>query len=633
MKTLVIIPGGFHPFHSGHYSLYTAAEKRYPGADIYIAATNDTSDRPFPFAIKERLAKLAGIPAGHFVQVKSPFQAKEITQQYDPASTVLIFVRSEKDRSESPQPGKVKRDGAPGYLQAYRPDGALDTMDQHGYMDYLPTIEFSGGITSASEIRAGWPNLDPKRKMALVLSMYPATQKNIKLAKTVVGLLDTAIGAPIEETSLADMRAELALMDRDRPNRSAPMFKSRGEFEQYAKKQRELAANAEIVKQMTDRKPPTAWPHGRDLGEDLDGQFDMIEEWVESIAEQHGVDAEQIWEDFDAVDDATLLETAAWKKKSGKNKNGGLNAKGVASYRREHPGSHLQTAVTTKPSKLKPGSKAAKRRKSFCARMSGVKGPMKKPNGKPTRKALALRKWNCHESVMEAANAAQQAAIAINMKKHHKKPKSEGVAENQQRWDDEGGDEVDVEYDDQRVEYQYKGWQFIENANDYYSGEAWLVEPNGTKTWYSWKKDDEHGITKYYDKQGNHRFNLSATDEGESTKQWLKAYASDWELTWRSQPNPPRLHEQGVAEGLNEFAPGGQLDEIKKGQKDSNGYTRCWPGKHAEGTKKGKNGGQVRRCVPNKSVAESSLKDKIDRLQRQLLEMKLAVSLAKKTPL
>lgn len=76
-------------------------------------------------------------------------------------------------------------------------------------------------------------------------------------------------------------------------------------------------------------------------------------------------------------------------------KNGGLNAKGVASYRREHPGSKLQTAVTTKPSKLKPGSKAAKRRKSFCARMSGNKGPMKKPNGDPTRKALALRKWNC----------------------------------------------------------------------------------------------------------------------------------------------------------------------------------------------------------------------------------------------
>ena len=60
-----------------------------------------------------------------------------------------------------------------------------------------------------------------------------------------------------------------------------------------------------------------------------------------------------------------IIETAAWQKKSGKNKNGGLNKKGVASYRREHPGSKLQTAVTTKPSKLKKGSKAAKRRKSF----------------------------------------------------------------------------------------------------------------------------------------------------------------------------------------------------------------------------------------------------------------------------
>lgn len=90
-----------------------------------------------------------------------------------------------------------------------------------------------------------------------------------------------------------------------------------------------------------------------------------------------------------------ITESAAWRRKEGKSKTGGLNAKGVASYRRENPGSKLQTAVTTKPSKLKAGSKDAKRRKSFCARMSGMEGPMKKPNGDPTRKALALRKWNC----------------------------------------------------------------------------------------------------------------------------------------------------------------------------------------------------------------------------------------------
>jgi len=86
--------------------------------------------------------------------------------------------------------------------------------------------------------------------------------------------------------------------------------------------------------------------------------------------------------------------TPAWQRSEGKNPEGGLNAKGVASYRRANPGSKLKTAVTTKPSKLDPDSKDAKRRKSFCARMSGVSGPTSK-NGKPTRKGLALKKWDC----------------------------------------------------------------------------------------------------------------------------------------------------------------------------------------------------------------------------------------------
>ena len=90
-----------------------------------------------------------------------------------------------------------------------------------------------------------------------------------------------------------------------------------------------------------------------------------------------------------------LKKTAAWTRKEGKSETGGLNAKGVASYRAANPGSKLQTAVTKKPSELKVGSKDAKRRKSFCARMSGMPGALKKPNGEPTRKKLALDKWNC----------------------------------------------------------------------------------------------------------------------------------------------------------------------------------------------------------------------------------------------
>ena len=85
----------------------------------------------------------------------------------------------------------------------------------------------------------------------------------------------------------------------------------------------------------------------------------------------------------------------AWQRKEGKNQEGGLNKAGIASYRKENPGSKLSLAVTTPPSKLDPDSKSAKRRKSFCARMGGMPGPMKDEKGRPTRKALSLRKWNC----------------------------------------------------------------------------------------------------------------------------------------------------------------------------------------------------------------------------------------------
>ena len=193
MKTVVIMPGGFHPFHAGHMSLYQSAREAFPDADVYVAATDDTSARPFPFAVKEKLAKLAGVEPGHFVKVKSPFRAEEITSRYNPAEDRLIFVRSEKDRASPPQAGGVKRDGTPSYLQPLKDQKTLETFGQHAYMTYLPTVEFGPGITSATEIRTAWPTLNDRRKTALVMSLYPATQSNPALAATVVKMLDTAI--------------------------------------------------------------------------------------------------------------------------------------------------------------------------------------------------------------------------------------------------------------------------------------------------------------------------------------------------------------------------------------------------------------------------------------------------------
>jgi len=198
MKQVVIMPGGFHPFHAGHAALYQSAREAFPGADVYVAATDDTSTRPFPFQVKEKLAQLAGVDKGRFMRVKSPFQATEITAPYNAADTQLIFVRSEKDATKPPQAGGIKKNGEPSYLQPYDKT-ATAPMNQHGYMAYLPTVEFGPGMTSATEIRAAWPQLNEKRKTALVMSLYPKTQNNPKLAANVVKMLDTAIGTEVAE--------------------------------------------------------------------------------------------------------------------------------------------------------------------------------------------------------------------------------------------------------------------------------------------------------------------------------------------------------------------------------------------------------------------------------------------------
>ena len=89
-----------------------------------------------------------------------------------------------------------------------------------------------------------------------------------------------------------------------------------------------------------------------------------------------------------------MAKTPAWQRKEGKSKSGGLNRIGIASYRRANPGSKLSMAVTEK----NPKGKRAARRKSFCARMKGMKRRLtsaktaRDPNSRINK---ALRKWNC----------------------------------------------------------------------------------------------------------------------------------------------------------------------------------------------------------------------------------------------
>ena len=197
MKKIVIMPGGFHPFHAGHYALYQSAKKAFPDADMYVAASDSRTERPFPFQIKQKLAQVAGVKPNEFVQVKLPFRSEEITAKYNPEEDALIFVRSEKDKTEQPIPGGTKKDGTPAYFQPYNPKD-VKPFKQHGYITYLPTVEFAGGIKSATEIRNQWPHLSDRQKANMIQTLYPETTGNKKLISNVVGLMDTGMGALAE---------------------------------------------------------------------------------------------------------------------------------------------------------------------------------------------------------------------------------------------------------------------------------------------------------------------------------------------------------------------------------------------------------------------------------------------------
>ena len=196
-KVVAIMPGGFHPFHPGHKSLYDWAVKTFGKANVYVAATADVSTRPFPFDIKKKLAAMAGVPAERFIQVKSPFNMRSYVDILDD-DTALVFVRSVKDKGEQPLPDQTKKNGEPGYLRTYTGKN-LNTFNQMGYMAYGPTINFNFGgmqIKSASELRATWPEMSDEDKLKAAKLMYGNG------APVAVKLLNQALGdteAPVGE--------------------------------------------------------------------------------------------------------------------------------------------------------------------------------------------------------------------------------------------------------------------------------------------------------------------------------------------------------------------------------------------------------------------------------------------------
>jgi len=176
MDTVVIYPGRFHPFHKGHKSVYDALVKRFGKNRVYIATSNkvDPPKSPFTFDEKRAMMALTGVDPSRVVQVKNPYQATEITDNYDPQNTIALFAVSDKDMAEDPRFSfKPRKDGQPSYYQPASKD--MQGFDKHGYIVTVPTLQFNvlgKPMRSASEFRANFARADNETQRAMITDLF-----------------------------------------------------------------------------------------------------------------------------------------------------------------------------------------------------------------------------------------------------------------------------------------------------------------------------------------------------------------------------------------------------------------------------------------------------------------------------
>ena len=183
MKTIVIYPGRFHPFHKGHASVYNTLVKKFGKDAVYIATSNkiDPPKSPFSFTEKRDMMALTGVDPSRVVQVVMPYIAKEITDSYDPDNTILLFAVSDKDMAEDPRfQFKPKQDGSPSYYQPAQKN--MRPFKEHGYIITVPTLDFKvlgQPMRSASEFRANFAAADSDTQKAMMTDLFGKYDKRI----------------------------------------------------------------------------------------------------------------------------------------------------------------------------------------------------------------------------------------------------------------------------------------------------------------------------------------------------------------------------------------------------------------------------------------------------------------------
>ena len=183
-KNLVVIyPGRFHPFHYGHGKVFQYLKKNYKGAQVFIASSGktDAHKSPFMFDEKKKMMMLAGVDPNAIVQTKVPYVATEITDRFDPDTTVVVYAVSEKDMAEDPrfdfpQVGlKMKKNGDPAHVQKWQGIENAKPLREHSYIVTVPTFTFKirgEAVNSATQIRNMIAKADETELTQILQDLY-----------------------------------------------------------------------------------------------------------------------------------------------------------------------------------------------------------------------------------------------------------------------------------------------------------------------------------------------------------------------------------------------------------------------------------------------------------------------------
>jgi len=221
---VVVYPGRFHPFHVGHGKVFQYLKQKYKGAQVFIASSGktDAHKSPFEFNEKKKMMMLAGVDPNAIVQTRIPYVASEITDRFDPDTTVVVYAVSEKDMAEDarfdfPAVGKkLKKDGDPAHVQKWTGMKDARPLREHSYIVTVPTFTFKirgEAVNSATQIRNMIANANERELVQILQDLYGRSD----IPHDVVEIFKRKLGSNTvsenwEEDSLFECLLEVEIM-------------------------------------------------------------------------------------------------------------------------------------------------------------------------------------------------------------------------------------------------------------------------------------------------------------------------------------------------------------------------------------------------------------------------------------